>query len=380
MPSAPSHATPAGSSAGRSGRRLWPAFLLVLLAALALQWTWVAARESRQPTGEAAWIWMNHVNRWSGPKTGWAMRDFELETVPAGATVTVLGDEEYVLYLNGERVGSNRYTPEAKPDRYEVGPLLVAGRNRLAAELRSSRGFGAFLLTLSVAGGEEPLVVTDASWQISPRYFKRLFRPDLDFEGRFPAVVVGRPPFGRWGSTAGAVPRPLHSAVRLASRPLLPARIFYYPERGWRRLTHRTGRGRLDLPGRVLLDWGDVVDGYLTLSKPEEQPLRGLAYLGLVRPDPAANPPDAWILGVEDQPYWEDSVPRRFRFALLVGLQGVSDVRVVLTDREAIDPVVAGTRMTGVLGRPAPRLASPLEDEIWRQLESLPSGSERQIR
>lgn len=362
------------ASAGWNGRP-WRGLLLVVLVAVGAQWLWVSVRESRQPTAEAAWIWIGDANRWSGPQAAWAYRDFELETVPERAAVTVEGDEEYVLYLNGERVGSNRYVAGAPPDRYEVGRLLVEGRNRLAAHLRSSRGYGGFLLALSAAGGT-PIVVTDASWQISPRHLKRLFRPDLELGDRLSAAVLGRPPFGRWGSTSGAAERPLHAAVRLDYRPLRPARVFF-PGRGWRRIERRSGRGGIDLAPRVLLDWGGIVDGYLTLEVPEEEPLVALAYLGLTRPDPVRSAPDARIVGTPAQPYWEDAVPRRFRYALLVGAGAATDVRVVLTDAETIEPVIAGATPDGVLGGPAPRLVSPLEDEVWRELEGLPRRAER---
>lgn len=356
--------------------RAWLAALLLVLVAVGLQWLWVAVRQSRQPTGKAAWIWTGDTNRWTGPRTAWTFRDFDLESVPERAAVTVLGDEEYVLYLNGERVGSNRYTPAAPPDRYEVGPLLAAGRNRFAAELRSSRGFGGFLLALSAAGADEPMVITDGSWQISTQRFKRLFRPDLEIGERLAATVLERPPFGRWGSMSGARERPLHAAVRLAYRPLRPARVFF-PDRGWERIGRRTGGGGIELAPRVLLDWGNIVDGYLTFALPEDEPVVALAYLGLTRPDPVRNPPDARIIGTPGQPYWEDVVPRRFRYALVVGAGAATDVQVVLTDEEAIEPVLAGAVAEGVLGRPAPRLVSPLEDEVWRELEGFPRRAER---
>lgn len=369
--STPGH--PPTSSPRRS--RWWLAPLTVA-AALVLQWAWVESRQLLQPTGEAVWIWSGRTTRWTGPWAIYAFRDFTLEEVPPGASLTVLGDEEYVLYLNGERVGSNRYTPAAPPDLYEVGNLLVEGDNRLVAHLRSSRGFGAFLLTLTAAGSEQPLLVTDREWQISRRYFKRLLRPDLKFDGRLEAAVLGRPPFGRWGTLRAAEPRPLHAELRADYRPVAPRRVSV-AGRDWQHSAGETRRADVDLSQRVLLDWGGVIEGYLTLEMPQEQPIVGLAYLGLGRPDPVRQAPDAYIVWTPGQPYWEDVVPRRFRFALLVGVGGASNPRVVVTQPSRVQAVEAGRRPPGVLGLAAPRLVSPLENEVWRELERFPRHTER---
>lgn len=347
--------------------------LVIVGAALGLQWSWVGARQLLQPTGEAAWIWIGGTTRWTGPRAFYAFRDFELAAVPPSATVTVLGDEEYVLNLNGKRVGSNRYRPSQPADRYEVADLLAEGNNRLVVHLRSSRGFGAFLLTLETKEGDTPLLVTGNDWKISQRYFRRLFRPDLELDVGFDATVVGRPPFGRWGTLSAAKDRAVHAAARADYRPLGPRRLLASGRR-WRDLRRER---RIDLGNEVLLDWGGIVEGYLTLRMPEEKSIIGLAYLGLRRPDPVLHPPDAFIIWTPRQPYWEDAVPRRFRYALLVGVEGASDPRVVVTDGEVIAAVEAGTRLPGLFGRPAPRSISPLEDEVWGELERFPRHTER---
>ena len=130
----------------------------LLLAALALA-GWRHWRDADLPTGDAEWIWAELPDRLPTPLAFYAVRDFTLDAVPGAgggeaaggaaasgvpdpgaAELRLLADEEYVVWLNGQRIGSNRYRPGAPLDVYRVGDLLLPGPNRLIVELRSSRG------------------------------------------------------------------------------------------------------------------------------------------------------------------------------------------------------------------------------------------------
>ena len=354
---------------------LWA--LVALVAALAIELSWGAVRRASQPTGDAHWIWKGNVSHWSGPEAFYTWRDFELDAVPAAARLVVLGDREYVLFLNGSRVGGNRYTAGAPLDEYRVESLLSVGKNRLSAHLRSIRGEGAFLLALYLDGSPTPALVTDRSWRIERRWSSKLFRPWQTIGRRLEARVVARPPEGRWGSTAVAVPRPLHDELATSGRGVRARRVL---ERDsvWRPLTGSSRSGFAPLGEFLLLDWGRVVSGYMTLRFDDAVVPRvdvvpaGAAYFSVHGPDPVAQAPDTYILGTPAQGYWEVVVPRRFRYVLLVGVPGITDARVVLTDSAKLAPIPGGWPPRGVLGRPAPRLGSPVEDEIWRELERLP--------
>lgn len=301
-------------------RRFWrPGLLVAMLAVLALvglAWqTWHA----RAPvTGEAEWIWADLPDRLPAPSAFHLVRDFEvssamaeeLETTGArGARFLVLGDEEYVLHLNGRRLGSNRYRAGAPLDVYAVGDLLLPGMNRLAIELRSSRGAGGFLAALEV--GDLNLLVSDDSWRVVRHYLPGLVEgwvplPELEEEageaaagfetgegnepeeGRSPLdaprserpISWGPPPVGRWGRPRPGVERPLLEAVgdlcpEGASRRAGAATAPSGGEAGGDQAGGLRGGGRHrgdGEPGVAVFDFGRPVTGYLVLEHPPSAP------------------------------------------------------------------------------------------------------------
>ena len=82
----------------------------------------------------------------------YAVRDFELDSPPARASVRILADEAYILYVNGRRVGSGAYFAGAPLDTYPLDLVLRPGWNRVAVELRSGRGAGGLLCALFAGG------------------------------------------------------------------------------------------------------------------------------------------------------------------------------------------------------------------------------------
>jgi len=114
-----------------------------------------------------AWIWAPVELRDVRPRAFFAAREFELAAVPQRAILEVLGDEEYVAWANGWRIGSGRYRAGAPLDRYEVARYLHLNRadierlvgdrdipcerhgGRLAVS-RTADGYTRFTLTLPV--------------------------------------------------------------------------------------------------------------------------------------------------------------------------------------------------------------------------------------
>jgi hypothetical protein len=366
------------ASTGRRFRR-WVTLVVVLIASgAALDWMWAASRRSRQPTNSASWIWAPNTNRWTGPQGFLLARDFHLETVPEEVSLVVQGDAEYILFLNGARIGSGSYQVGAVPDRYDVGRWMRAGRNRITAQLRSPNGFGGFLLALYVDGQSTPLVVSDENWIPLRRFIKKRLRPLMALDRPARAVELADPPEGRWGATTETTLKPLHSEV-LRGRSLRARRLLV-PDEPWRRLRRRGRPGRKSFGELVLLDWGRPVSGYLVLGFRGEVPSLGLVYLGMDRPDVVLSAPDILAVGTPGQDYWEDVVPRRFRYAMLVGLDNVHDARVVLTDSRQLAAQLGGHPPNGVLGQPAPRLRSAAEDKVWSKLEGFARFPRRQRR
>ena len=353
---------PGVSSRPSSPRRRWAAALvLVALVALALA---LGARALRaagarlfRPTGDAAWIWARLPRGDSSPVAFYAVQDFTLDAAPARARLCVQADEEYVLWLNGKRVGSGVYAPGAPLDAYEVGPLLRAGGNRLVAELRSGRGVGGFLARLEEGASGRPLAGTDASWRIFRRAQPGLIaglQPLGPDDGGEPARAWGTPPVGRWGFPW---PGPERSALALvsAAEPLVPPRASP-PDALGRRLAAA--------PLRAVFEWEREVEGYLVL---DVAPREAVA-VGLLQAADGPRPKEArWqVLVVPGSRIWIDARPRRFRRVEVLGIQGIARARVLPSPGE-VAPLPAPP--PGVLGITPPPLRTPVEEKVQRELE-----------
>jgi hypothetical protein len=385
-----------------------------------------APRAARGPAAE--WIWFPHDRRQPQPLAFYVARDFELAAPPPRALLLALGDPEYVLYLNGKRVGAGGWQPRERLDQYEVGPLLRPGGNRLLAELRTPDGAGGFLASLVDAGTGRALVGTDATWRAFRRHRLGLLRgwlplapwiappaggssasaaaPALPGEA---AVAWGRPPIGRWGRVVPGRPRPLFSQLTGGRRPTPAAAESLYappPE-----------TGLAADASMVLFDFGREVTGYLTLEPgyepemdadlaqpPSDRQRSALLWTGDEPPRPAgpgaAGGPDGSVVLLASARQWLDVRLRRFRYALVIGFERPLGARVYEVDpalaaRFAMEiagggsggafagaaaAAAAGTAGTAGAMRPAhgvfglaapPRLRTPVEDEIRRKLESL---------
>ncbi|MBV8203072.1 MAG: hypothetical protein JOZ15_20850, partial [Acidobacteria bacterium] len=366
---------------------------------------------------------------------------------PERARLLALGDPEYVLYLNGKRVGAGSWRPGAHLDEYEVGPLLRTGGNRLLAELRSADGGGGFLASLVDETSGRPLLGTDGAWRTFRRHRLGLLRGWLPVDPAAAAAVVsaagpgeaavpwGRPPVGRWGRVVPPWPRPLFAELTGGRRPVPAAAAApYVPPK-------ETG-----VPGddtMVLFDWGRQVTGYLALETgfepgmdsdreqpPPDRQRTALLWTGDAPPQPAGNGPrpSGAVVLMASAHQWLDARPRRFRYALVIGLERPLAARVYLVEPRAAEragveiaaaaeaeaparsgapgtpgaPGMPGTPRTGeapgatavvhpgaqgaagevrevgppppgrgVFGLAPPRLRTPVENEIRRKLERL---------
>ncbi len=352
-------------------------------------------------TGGAQWIWVAHDRRQAQPLVFYAVRDFVLEAPPPQARLLALGDPEYVLYLNGKRVGAGCWRPGAHLDEYEVGPLLRIGGNRLLAELRSAAGGGGFLASLVDEANGRPLLGTDGAWRTFRRHRLGLLRGWLPVEPPAVAAAVsaagpgeaaitwGRPPVGRWGRVVPPWPRLLFAELTGDRRPLPAASIAPYvppPATGVR------SDGTM-----VLFDWGRQVTGYLALETgfepgmdsdleqpPPDRERTALLWTGDAPPQPAAGSglrPSGTVVMMASAHQWLDARLRRFRYALVIGIERPLGARVhAVEPREAarggleVAPETAPPAPSvgrGVFGLAPPRLRTPVEDEVRRKLERL---------
>ena len=315
------------------------------------------------PTGDAAWIWAALPLSYTEPVAFWAVRDFALDEVPAAAELSILGDDEYVAYLNGRRVGSNRYVPGAPVDRYRVEELLVPGGNRLAVELRSARGAGGLLARLDLGRGEGA-IESDESWRIVRRHHPGLVRGwqplgEPAAGGAEEPYLWGRPPVGRWGRPREVRERPLAAAV---AEPCAP----------------RPAVARSAAPGfRQVFDWGEEVFGYLTLRLDPAlagEPPVGLLLTGAEPRRPLEDPElAAPVVPLPLLPVWTDVLPRRFRYASITGLPTLVAAEVLPVDpgAAALLPDPGSAPPTPLLGLDAPLHLTPAERAVRRRIDGV---------
>lgn len=320
-----------------------------------------AMRAGRLPTGEAQWIWKAMDRRDNRPTVFYAIRDFEVASQPKKARLLITADEEYVATLNGKRIAAGTYSRQGSGtllDAYEVGPFLRPGGNRLVVELRSGRGTGGLLAALKDEATGEPLVVSDESWRIFPRHELGLVRGWLPLGGTGgePAFCWGNPPIGRWGK-----PRLGQAASMLPRAPLVPA-ASVQPQGSF-----------------VIYDWGREVEGYLTLDVPPgKEQITGLLFTGgegNEPPDPRRTRFTAPILILPGRHDWVDARPRRFRYAVVVGLAKPATARVLPAPARPEPKDPGELKVFGVEGLP---LRTPVEDEVWSKLQRVAGVARRE--
>lgn len=331
------------------------------------------------PQPVAEWIWTpESLIRYTAPRAFYAVRDFRLGDSVESATLRVVADEEYVLYVNGRRVGSNRYRETAGEngthfDLYPVGSLLRRGANRVVVELRSERGAGGLLLALDDDESGRRLLATDRSWRVFDHFHPGILEGWLGLGDGRAAASWGPAPSGRWGKVIDGPVRPVFEQAAgswLERRPLAPERTS--------RLDRRAGA---DSTARF--DWGREVYGYLVL---EQQSPTGLP-VGLL--ELSDDPPrrgekgetdfraDASAVFLPGAARWRDTVPRRFRSVRVRGLPALSGAWVEPVGEEwaARLPTPPPAEAEGVFGLEPPPLRSPVEHEVRRQLQSVPRVS-----
>ena len=326
-----------------------------------------AWRTRTLPTRKAQWIWKKTDHKNYQPTAFYAIRDFELESPPARARLLVTADEEYVLTLNGKRIGAGAYQRGAPLDVYEVGPLLLAGGNRVVAELRSARGAGGFLASLEDEATGRQVMATDEEWRIFPHHELGLVRGWLPIGGGEPAFSWGHPPIGRWGTPKPGRPSPLLTG---RTGPWIPAASVRPAPAG-------LGFLEAGQPGSPMLyDWGRQVTGRLSLGlQPSKELGIGLLFVGNRPPDPFRDEPADSVLLLPGKRDWLDSRARRFRYVLLVGMTPPVSAAVrpepVRQFRQAGDD-------GRVFGVEAPPLRTPVEDEVWGELQRVPGVARRE--
>lgn len=354
-----------------SRRAFRSALVVAALLALAVaveRGGWLGMLRGGRP--ERIWIWAPVDLRDVRPRAFLLARDFELGASPAAARLELIGDEEYVLWLNGRRVGSNRYRDGDPLDVYEVGSLLRPGANRVVLELRSATGAGGVTLRLVDAGGRV-LAASGPGWRVYPFAWRGLFNAGAPLPAPA-AVVLGRSPFGRWGAPVPGPLRPGFADTVTAARPRR-ARRYRLPVESatWVHLPAGDQR-RAPLGALVEFDFGREVTGYLTLAVRDPGTATGLLHFGSAPSLRSGWAPDAVAITVPHRGSWQDALPRRFRYVEVAGLDRVLSASVLPVDPERLALLLPPRSETGPFGIQGPPVRLPIADAIWRRLRARP--------
>ncbi|MGN6185617.1 MAG: hypothetical protein ACTHQM_18415, partial [Thermoanaerobaculia bacterium] len=148
-------------------------------------------------TGEARWIWAQHSMSAGAPVAFFAARDFELPENRIFTQIKVLGDPEYTLYINGQKVAGQLVGEDRKIQLYEISDLVKTGRNRVVIGVRAAQGFGGLIASIDIGPETRNWIVSDSSWRIYRRWDEALLARDLDTGWETP-MIIGEPPIGRW--------------------------------------------------------------------------------------------------------------------------------------------------------------------------------------
>ncbi len=160
------------------------------------------------------WIWSTaDANQSAAAGDVYFRRAFNVDA-PSKGTVEITADNRYDLFVNGRHVGAG--AEWQKRTKYDIGPLLVPGRNLFAVRATNDGQDPAGLVAkISIEQKDKPAleVVTDAEWIFTTRQFGNWARADFDDSKWETAAVLGV--FGKlapWGA-AGAVQAPQQATV-----------------------------------------------------------------------------------------------------------------------------------------------------------------------
>ncbi len=162
--------------------------------------------------GSARWVWdqadANQTPQTDDPR--YLRRTFELSGKPGKAELWITADNEFTVYVNGQKIGHG--TEWNKVDRYDVAKHLAAGKNVLAIIAQNHGGPAGVIARLHVvtADKKDLIVGTDDKTHITQIAHPDWLKRDFDDTAWPTAAVLGDVSIGPWnltGSVAAAGPQ-----------------------------------------------------------------------------------------------------------------------------------------------------------------------------
>ena len=173
----------------------------------------LSSSTSAQTTGSAKdlagakWIWdqadANQVTQTNAPR--FVRRVFDLVDAPVKAEMFVTCDNEYVAFVNGQKIGADKTWETI--DRYDVTQQLVKGKNVLAFEFRNAGGVAGAIarLRIQTPDKKELSIASDAQMRITQQVEKGMDWTKVTFDdsGWFAAIELGPVGIGPWNLSGG---------------------------------------------------------------------------------------------------------------------------------------------------------------------------------
>lgn len=195
------------------------------------QAAWIGAAPAEGPPGfdGASWVWSADEL----PESRWFRYATTVPTNISRALLVATADDDFTLYLDGERV---LHAPE-QVDGWRVGRFVdvttrIQGPQLTFAAVATNRGGPAGLLLrliLELDDGSRHEVVTGDGWRVASTEQPGWERPDFDDSAWSPATVLAPYGSGPWGNqVAVEVVRPapmLRRAFRV-DKPVASARLY----------------------------------------------------------------------------------------------------------------------------------------------------------
>jgi len=130
-----------------------------------------AIREnSRRYQGNANWIWTQETKK-DKDSTVFFRKKIEVPEKLQKATMIITADDQYVVYLNGKKIGSDvSLNGWPMAEEYDVTSQIKAGQNLIAVQVKNDANtYGALLCEINFTFQDDKVqtIVSDASWRIS---------------------------------------------------------------------------------------------------------------------------------------------------------------------------------------------------------------------
>src|SRR5205823_14887378 len=119
-------------------------------------------------------------------------RTFELTGKPTNAELWITADNEYTVYVNGQKVGAGKEWQQL--DKYDVTKHLIHGKNVLAIRAQNHGGPAGVIARLWVATANKKSVTTvgtDEQTRITQIAHPDWLKNDFDDKAWPTAVVLG---------------------------------------------------------------------------------------------------------------------------------------------------------------------------------------------